>query len=156
MGAITYPCKVEISGLYLALGLFGLTLLAGIFYKVSAGSGRSIQKSEVIDLGRIAAQKNGFPVTEVGKGATLLQFSTEYCGQCPGVRRSLAQIEYRTGGVLNAEVDLTDRLDLAARFKISQTPTVFILNSKGEVVFRVSGVPKAGLIQQELTKLGIK
>ena len=49
--------------MYLALGLFGLTLLAGIFYKVSAGSGRSIQKSEVIDLGRIGAQKNGAPIT---------------------------------------------------------------------------------------------
>jgi thiol-disulfide isomerase/thioredoxin len=147
---------VEISGLYLALGLLGLTLIAGIFYKVSAGSGRSVQKSEVIDLARIQAHKNGFPVTEPGKNATLLQFSTEYCGQCPAVRRSLAQIEYRTGGVLHAEVDLTDRLDLAARFKISQTPTVFILNDKGEVTFRVSGVPKPGLIQQELTKLGIK
>jgi len=142
--------------LYLALGLLGLTLIAGIFYKVSAGSGRSVQKSEVIDLARIQAHKNGFPVTEPGKNATLLQFSTEYCGQCPAVRRSLAQIEYRTGGVLHAEVDLTDRLDLAARFKISQTPTVFILNDKGEVTFRVSGVPKPGLIQQELTKLGIK
>ena len=142
--------------MYLALGLFGLTLIAGIFYKLSAGSGRSIQKSEVIDLARIGAQKNGYPVTEPGKSATLLQFSTEYCGQCPAVRRSLAQLEYRTGGVLHAEVDLTDRLDLAARFKISQTPTVFILNAAGEVVFRVSGVPKPGLIQQELTKLGIK
>ena len=93
---------------------------------------------------------------ELGKAATLLQFSTEYCGQCPGVRRSLSQIEYRSGGVIHAEVDLTDRLDLAAKFKISQTPTVFILNAKGKVTFRVSGVPKAGLIQQELVKLGIK
>ncbi len=147
---------MEFSGLYLALGLIGLTLIAGIFYKLSAGSGRSIQKSEVIDLGQIGAHKNGFPVIEPGTSATLLQFSTEYCGQCPGVRRSLAQISYRTGGVLHAEVDLTDRLDLAAKFKISQTPTVFILNAKGEVTFRVSGVPKQGLIQQELTKLGIK
>ena len=147
---------MEFSGIYLAIGLFGLTLIAGIFYKVSAGSGRRVQRSPVIDLERIGANKNGFAVKELGKAATLLQFSTEYCGQCPGVRRSLSQIEYRTGGVLHAEVDLTDRLDLAAKFSISQTPTVFILNAKGEVTFRVSGVPKAGLIQQELAKLGIK
>jgi thiol-disulfide isomerase/thioredoxin len=147
---------VELSGLYLAVGLLGLTLAAGIFYKVSAGRGRSIQRSEVIDLSRIGAHKNGSLVTEPGKSATLLLFSTEYCGRCPAVRRSLAQIEYRTGGVLQAEVDLTDRLDLAAKFKISQTPTVFILNHKGELIFRVSGVPKQGLIEQELTKLGIK
>jgi thiol-disulfide isomerase/thioredoxin len=147
---------VEISGLYLALGLLGLTLAAGIFYKASVGRGRSVQKSEVLDLARISAHKNGSPVTGPGKSATLLLFSTEYCGQCPAVRRALSQLEYRSGGVLHAEVDLTDRLDLAARFKISQTPTVFILNALGEVIFRVSGVPKQGLIQQELTKLGIK
>ena len=140
----------------LALGLLALTLAAGIFYKVSAGRGRSIQKSEVIDLSRIGAHKNGSPVTQPGKSATLLLFSTEYCGQCPGVRRSLTQLGKGSAGVLHAEVDLTDRLDLAARFSISQTPTVFILNALGELTFRVSGVPKQGLIQQELTKLGIK
>ena len=147
---------MEISGIYLALGLLGLTLVAGIFYKLSSGSGRSVLRSQIIDLARLGAHKNGFPIRELGKNATLLQFSTEYCGQCPAVRRSLSQIEYRTGGVLHAEVDLTDRLDIAAKFNISQTPTVFILNDIGEVTFRVSGVPKPGLIQQELTKLGIK
>ncbi len=147
---------MEITGIYLALALLGLTLIAGIIYKVSAGSGRSVTRSPVIDLERIGAHKNGFAVKELGRSATLLQFSTEYCGQCPSVRRSLSQIEHRTGGVLHAEVDLTDRIELAAKFSISQTPTVFILNPKGEVTFRVSGVPKAGLIQQELAKLGIK
>ena len=147
---------MEFSGIYLALGLFGLTLVAGIIYKLSSGTGRRVQRSQAIELMAIGATKNDFPVKELGKSATLLQFSTEYCGQCPGVRRSLSQIEYRTGGVLHAEVDLTDRLDLAAKFNISQTPTVFILNAKGEVIFRVSGVPKAGLIQNELAKLGIK
>ena len=147
---------MEISGWYLSVGLLALTLATGIIFKVTAGRGRSVQNREVIDLVGISAQKNGSPVTEPGKSATLLLFSTEYCGQCPAVRRALSQLEYRSGGVLRAEVDLTDRLDLAARFKISQTPTVFILNALGEVIFRVSGVPKQGLIQQELTKLGIK
>ena len=147
---------MEISGWYLAVGLLALTLATGIIFKVTAGRGRSVQNREVIDLVGISAQKNGSPVTEPGKSATLLLFSTEYCGQFPAVGRALSQLEYRSGGVLHAEVDLTDRLDLATRFKISQTPTVFILNALGEVIFRVSGVPKQGLIQQELTKLGIK
>jgi len=51
-------------------------------------------------------------------------------------------------------VDITDRLNLAAHFSVSQTPTVFLLDPKGEIKFRISGIPKPGLIQSELRKLG--
>ncbi|MEY3561573.1 MAG: hypothetical protein RL068_725 [Actinomycetota bacterium] len=146
---------MEISGLWLTLGLVGMTLAVGVLYKLFSGSGKVVEVSEIVDLKRIGALKNGYPQIDLGKKATLLQFSTKYCGQCPGVHRALSQIEYRNGGVVHAEVDITDRLDLAAHFKVSQTPTVFILNPLGKIVFRVSGVPKPGIIQQELEKLGI-
>ena len=86
----------------------------------------------------------------------MLQFSTEYCGQSPGVRRQLAQLEYRMGGLSHLEVDITDRIEIAAHFGISQTPTVFVLNPRGEIVYRVGGVPKLPLLLAELEKLGVK
>ena len=94
--------------------------------------------------------------TELGKQATLIQFSTQFCGQCPGVRRQLAQLEHRHGGLTHLEVDITDRLNVAARFGINQTPTVFLLNSQGELVYRVGGVPNLTKLNQELEKLGVK
>jgi thiol-disulfide isomerase/thioredoxin len=83
-----------------------------------------------------------------------LQFSTEYCGQCPGVRRQLTDLEKQADGLLYLDVDITERLDLAAHFSVSQTPTVFVLNPRGEIKFRVAGTPKPGIIQNELKKLG--
>lgn len=136
------------------IALLGLATLLGIGFKHFSGRGRSITKSEAIDLSKLRAVKSGVPVKAFGKKATLLQFSTEFCSICPGVARHLSQLEYRHGGLLHLEVDITNRLDLAAHFQISQTPTVFILDSKGEIRFRVSGAPKPGVIQQELAKLG--
>ncbi len=136
------------------IALLSLATLLGIGFKLFSGRGRAITKSEAIDLNKLKAEKSSLPVKAFGKKATLLQFSTEYCSICPGVARHLSQLEYRHGGLLHLEVDITNRLDLAAHFQISQTPTVFILDQKGEIKFRVSGAPKPGVIQQELAKLG--
>ncbi|NCW23617.1 MAG: thioredoxin, partial [Actinobacteria bacterium] len=46
--------------------------------------------------------------------------------------------------------------EIAAKFNISQTPTIFVLNPSGEIVYRVGGVPKLPLLMQELEKLGVK
>jgi thioredoxin-like negative regulator of GroEL len=45
---------------------------------------------------------------------------------------------------------------VAARFGINQTPTVFLLNSEGELVYRVGGLPNLNKLNQELEKLGVK
>ena len=141
-------------GILAPILLLALALVLGLIFKVRSGRGRSVNKSETIDLGKLKAEKSGKPAKAFGKKATLLQFSTQYCAICPGVSRQLGQLETKTNGVLHLEVDITDRLDLAAHFQISQTPTVFILNPSGEIKFRVSGTPKPGVIQQELEKLG--
>ena len=139
--------------MWLAIGLVALTLVAGFALKLTAGQSKQIDSTEVIDLKRLGATKQGFPIEELGRKATLLQFSTQYCGQCPGVARQLAQLEYRDGGLSHVEVDITDRIELAAHFSISQTPTIFILDEKGRIRSRISGVPKPGVIQQELERL---
>lgn len=128
----------------------------GLVYRLLRGRGHRVRKKQLIDLRRLRATKNGILTTELGKQATLIQFSTQYCGQCPGVRRQLAQLEHRHGGLSHLEVDITERLNVAARFSINQTPTVFLLNSEGELVYRVGGVPNLSKLNQELEKLGVK
>lgn len=138
------------------LGLLLAALIGGNLYKHFQGKGRRVSSTRLIDLQKLKATSNGLPVTEYGKKATLVQFSTEYCGQCPGVKRTLSQMAYRTGGLEFAEVDITERLDLAAHFSISQTPTVFLLNQSGRVVYRVGGIPRITQLTDELSKLGVK
>ncbi len=138
------------------LGLLLAAVIGGTIYKYFQGKGRRVSSAEVIDLRKLRATSNGLPVTEYGKKATLVQFSTEYCGQCPGVKRTLSQLAYRTGGLAFAEVDITERLDLAAHFSISQTPTVFLLDDSGHVIYRVGGIPKMNQLNDELQKLGVK
>lgn len=115
-----------------------------------------MRRQELIDLERLPTEKNGVPTKQLGKKATLIQFSTKYCGQCPAVRRQLSQLEYRLGGVSFLEIDITDRMDIAAHFSISQTPTVMVLNEKSELVYRIGGVPNLKLLDSELEKLGAK
>jgi len=134
--------------------LLALALVAGLWLKFSAGRGKQVSNREVIDLSKLKAKKGKGQVKTFGAKATLLQFSTEYCGLCPGVRRQLIDLEKQTDGLLYLDVDITERLDLAAHFSVSQTPTVFVLNPRGEIKFRVAGTPKPGIIQNELKKLG--
>ena len=138
------------------LVLVATASLVGIAYRLLRGRGHRVRRRQHIDLRRLRATKDGILTAELGKKATLIQFSTQYCGQCPGVRRQLAQLEHRLGGISHLEVDITDRLNVAARFSINQTPTVFLLNSEGELVYRVGGVPNLTKLNQELEKLGVK
>ena len=142
--------------LTLVLLLLALGTVAGVAYRQLRGRGRELIRPEKIDLNRLPTEKNGVPTKQLGKQATLVQFSTEYCGQCPGVRRQLSQLEYRMGGISFLEVDITERMDIAAHFGISQTPTVLVLNANSELVFRVGGVPNMKLLNEELTKLGAR
>ena len=133
-----------------------LTSVLGFLIKALQGRGHKVVSHEVVDLSRLPATQNNIPTTELGAKGTLLQFSTQYCGQCPGVRRQLAQLAYRLGGLSHLEVDITDRLDVAAHFGISQTPTVLLLDSKGEIVYRFGGIPNLQSLNQEIAKLGVK
>ena len=144
------------TSLIATLGLLALGVIGGITFKVLQGKGRKVSSKEIVDLEKLKASSNGLPATEYGKKATLVQFSTSYCGQCPGVKRTLSQLEYRLGGLSFAEVDITERLDVAAHFNINQTPTVFLLNDKGHLIYRMGGVPKMNQLMQELEKLGVK
>lgn len=152
---ITYPWLVELNPALLSgLILLILAIAAGLWLQVSAGRGKRVSTQEIIDLSKLKIKKGKSQIKAFGEKATLLQFSTEYCGQCPGVRRQLQEFEAKTAGLLYLDVDITDRLNLAAHFSITQTPTVFVLDPGGKIKFRISGIPKPGLIQSELRKLG--
>jgi thiol-disulfide isomerase/thioredoxin len=77
----------------------------------------------------------------LGERATLVQFSTSMCANCPGTRRLLAGVAAATPGVRVVEVDAEARLDLVRRVEVMRTPTVLVLDRAGHVVRRASGAP---------------
>lgn len=83
---------------------------------------------------------------------TLVQFSTELCARCPQVRRMLGEIA-RDSGVAQAEIDLTRRSDLAAKYHVLQTPTTFLVDASGNVAARWGGVPERSSITAAIAAL---
>jgi thiol-disulfide isomerase/thioredoxin len=79
---------------------------------------------------------------ELGKRATLVQFSSAFCAPCRATHRVLAEVAGMVGGVRHVEIDAESRLDLVRRLDILRTPTVLVLDRDGAVVTRASGQPR--------------
>jgi thiol-disulfide isomerase/thioredoxin len=76
-----------------------------------------------------------------GERATLLQFSTAFCGPCRTTRAVLADVARLVPGVAHVEVDAEAHLDLVRRLGIRRTPTVLVLDRDAREISRASGAP---------------
>jgi thiol-disulfide isomerase/thioredoxin len=146
------PLEVKLA---LIAALVGVAILAGLYWKAQTGRAKLVKSGELVDLVKLQAIKNGQPVTKFGRKATLLQFSTEVCSQCKQTARLFSEVEKQHRDLLHIEVDVTNRLDLAAHFKVLQTPTTLVLDASGRVKARIGGAPKPATIKAELAKLEI-
>jgi thiol-disulfide isomerase/thioredoxin len=87
----------------------------------------------------LSAAELGAPL---GRRATLVQFSTEFCSNCPQTRRMLSQVAAVHDGIELIEVDAAARLDLTRRLNVLSTPTVLVLGPDGTIASRASGLPR--------------
>jgi thiol-disulfide isomerase/thioredoxin len=78
----------------------------------------------------------------LGERVTLVQFSTEFCANCPPTRRLLNAVAAEHDGVELVEVDAAARLDLARRLNVLATPTILVLGPDGAIASRASGQPR--------------
>lgn len=76
-----------------------------------------------------------------GERATLLQFSTAFCGPCRTTRAVLADVARIVPGVAHVEIDAEAHLDLVRRLGIRRTPTVLVLDRDAREISRASGAP---------------
>lgn len=107
---------------------------------------------------RLGANADGIDPAELGASAlgargTVVQFSTEFCSRCPGVRRLISELVEDYAGVDFVHVDLTHRPDLANRYRLLQTPTVLLLDGEGRARTRLTGAISRGSLAQELETL---
>lgn len=134
----------------LVVGLIVLATALGLIWKARTGRAKSIARGEIVDLGKLGATKAGKPVSAFGRRITFLQFSSETCSTCKQTSRVFQELEKTADDVLHIEVDITNRLDLAKKFQILQTPTTLVLDHNGRVTSRIGGAPKQSTIDQEL------
>ena len=119
--------------LVLGAALLAVTVLAGLLLRRRDGRAVAVHGDRHVDPADL--------MHPLGAQATLVQFSTEFCARCPQVRRMLGGVADERPGVVHAEVDLTSRSDLAARYKVLSTPTTLIVGPEGRIRSRFTGVP---------------
>ena len=136
--------------LALVLGLLALGIVAGLIWRSRTGRAKNVQSGELINLAEIGATKNGVPVTQFGKKVTFLQFSSEFCTACRQTARLYGELEQVHPEILHIEIDITNRVDLANKFNILQTPTTLVLDSHGRVTSRIGGAVKQQTIEDEI------
>lgn len=118
---------------------------------LSAGRTSHSTTVTAAELGLPGGGADAAPV--FGTVATLVQFSTELCVRCPGTRVLLGQVADAHPGVRHLDIDLTQRVDLARRFNVLQTPTTLVLDGAGRVRARIGGVPNRDALHAHLDDL---
>lgn len=136
--------------LALVLGLLAVAVAAGLIWRARTGKAKRVSGGEQINLAEIGAVKDGKPVTSFGKKVTFLQFSSEFCTACRQTARLYSELEQVHPEILHIEIDITNRVDLANKFNILQTPTTLVLDSHGRVTSRIGGAVKQQTIEDEI------
>lgn len=78
----------------------------------------------------------------LGEKATLVQFTSAFCSPCRATRRILEDVAQMVPGVKHVDLDVAEHLDLVRELDVSRTPTVLVLDARGEIVKRASGQPR--------------
>ena len=96
---------------------------------------------------RLTADDLGSPL---GERATVVQFSSTFCAPCRSTRYVVERAVATTEGVAYVDLDVADHLELGERLHIDVTPTVLVLDARGDVVRRASGVPTLAQVRSAL------
>lgn len=140
-GVRAYARPVDpLIALTVVLGVVAAATLAGVALRARDGRLRTASGNTTFE-----------PAADAS--VTLLQFSTQYCSRCPGVRRMLLEVAGAHPGVAHREIDLTDRPELASEYRILQTPTTLVLDRGGRVAARIAGVPRRRDLEARLATL---
>jgi thiol-disulfide isomerase/thioredoxin len=79
---------------------------------------------------------------DLGSRATLLQFSSAFCGPCRATRLLIEDVTADMADVAHVEVDAEANLELVRQLDIRSTPTTLFLDGTGHEVGRAVGAPK--------------
>ena len=132
----------------LLTGLVGASTVIGLVWRSTTGRVREVTHGdERIHVSEFSAD------AVAGSGATLLQFSTDFCSPCRTTKSLLGTLADELPGITHVDVDVTTRPDLADRFNLLQSPTTLILDANGTVRARIGGAPRLSDVRAELGRI---
>jgi thiol-disulfide isomerase/thioredoxin len=119
--------------------------------KVSDPAALLVPTQDGVGGGRRGGEPGSLPINpavlaglgvEPGERVTLLQFSSAVCAPCRAVSRLSSEVAGEVPGVRHVEVDAEEHLDAVKALGIWRTPTLLVLDRKGRIVKRATGVPQ--------------
>ena len=138
-------------GVVAVLGAIAIATALGLIWRARTGRARTaVAGAGERELAQVAAAHG-----RLGGRATLLQFSTAFCSPCRATARVLEDLAAHRDGIAHVEIDLTDRVDLARRLNILQTPTTFVLDPAGRSRARIGGAPRMAEVVALLDSLHV-
>ena len=90
---------------------------------------------------------------DLGSRATLLQFSSAFCGPCRATRLLIEDVTADMADVAHVEVDAEANLELVRKLDIRSTPTTLFLDSLGHEVGRAMGAPKRDQVLKAISAI---
>ncbi len=79
---------------------------------------------------------------EMGERATIVQFSSTVCAPCRAAKVIATDVAAAVPGVRHLEINAEEQMDLVREFGIMRTPTILVLDRRGQLSARISGVPR--------------
>ncbi len=119
----------------LVLVVIGVVYLAGRWYQrrdgeVRAGDG-AFDRAQLEEVG----------LDPAGAEALALLLGSPTCAPCRTVKAVLAEVEQERPGLRWVYADAADHLELASDHHVMRVPTLFVLDTRGRILARTSGVP---------------
>ena len=90
---------------------------------------------------------------DFGSRATLLQFSSAFCGPCRATRLLIEDVTADMADVAHVEVDAEANLELVRQLDIRSTPTTLFLDGTGHEVGRAVGAPKRDQVVRAISAI---
>lgn len=126
-------------------GLLVVTVVVGLLLRRRSGRVSEVFVEEPADPA-------DFGLPRFGSAGSIVQFSTEYCARCPGVRRQIAELLRDQGALDFVHVDVTNTPEISKKYRLLQTPTVLFIDSEGRPRTRLSGPLSRDTLDSAITR----
>jgi thioredoxin-related protein len=130
----------------LITGVISVSTIFGLFLHFTRGKMTNKYSKEVFfkELGLVLT---------LGKKATILQFKTEFCSVCPGVKRQINELIKHDTDIAFYEIDAVEKIELAKKLHVKSSPTILFFTEDGLEEGRIIGVPKKNEVKNTLEKI---